>query len=89
MGQINSVGNLVDDQDEIEPVVSFRWHEHEGDWVIVAYSKDAAVAIAAANGEEEAELICRSLNLVASDWASSDQFMKSLWVEYMRPSIND
>lgn len=67
--------------------LSFSAHEDRatGEWVIrVAYG-DSFVSIASANGEEEANLIARSLNVVCSDPASNSEFIEGLWMEYLGP----
>jgi hypothetical protein len=65
--------------------LSFTAHEdrNTGDWVVrVAYG-DNYISIAAANGEQEASLIVRSLNTICSDPTCVDSLIEGLWMEYM------
>lgn len=62
-------------------VIYFSWHlhEHTGDYVIRANeSIGSFFPLGAANGEEEARLICKTLNSAIA----SDEHIKSMWVEF-------
>jgi hypothetical protein len=79
-------GRLLDERedDTPRPVISFTAHEHNGEWVIRVHHAQGYAGLGVAVGEEEADLIVRSLNLVCSDWASSPMPIKRAWEAFVR-----
>lgn len=65
-------------------MLTFQAHENDGEWVIRVHHPNGYISLGAVNGEEEADLIVRSLNLVCSDWASSADQIKKAWEAFVR-----
>lgn len=63
-------------------VISFAVHENDGEFVLRMYCGAGFVSLGILNGQEEADLVCRSLNLVCSDWASNADLIKQAWEQY-------
>jgi hypothetical protein len=63
--------------------ISFGVHENNGKWVLRVYHANGFDSLGAINGKQEADLICRSLNLCTSDWASSADLIKKAWREFV------
>ena len=73
-----------------EPIY-FTSHEHDGEWRIRIHTTNgvdaASYSLCTAKGEEEADLIVRSLNLVCLGWAFSDlsaTLIRGAWEEYLQ-----
>ena len=59
-----AVMGLIDRIVEVLP--TYRYHEHDGDWVIRRHHDKGYEGIGSANGEVEAKLICNRLNNTVS-----------------------
>ena len=68
-------------------MIIFTTHEYDGEWVLRVQHDNGYMGLGVANGEQEAKLIARSLNLACADWEAylhnNDKLIKA-WEKYVR-----